>query len=471
MRKFFLIISTVLFISANLCAKDAETKKDLKLNDKKNNLKEKINLNYAIRRMLDYNGEFASEKKGLDKAQGMVDQASAGWFPKSDLTLLLAPIFEEKGNAISSNSNWSKWGVFTNAMLNVVQPIHTFGMISSYKKAAQHGYEVETYRIRTKQEELIYRLKQFYYGYQLANDLLDIVQEAKDKLGSAVKEAEDLLAKNKVKREDVYALKTHYSIIKTQHDEAVRSKYLASKALLWMLSYPSDEKLELEDEYLYPEEVDLKSESDYLVLTTDNRPELKMLYSGIEATKALWDAQRFQKRPMFFLGGFFNYSYSNVREKQQSAFAYDRYNSLSGGAAFGIRMNLDWWTINAVSKQAKAEYDKILTAKDTLTEGMMLQVKKAFGEARDYKNAIEYSKEGEDYASKWFMNAMIGYGMGFNDSEKLIDSLRTYFDMKVKHCMAIYNYNMALAELSKLTGREVVPGIKYNEPILSSSEE
>jgi outer membrane protein TolC len=338
-------------------------------------------------------------------------------------------------------------------------------MISSYKKAAEHGYEVETYRVRTKQEELIFRLKQFYYGYQLANDLLDIVQEAKEKLGSAVEQAEELLAKNKIKREDLYALKTHYSIIKTQHDEAERGKYLAAKALLWMLNYPSDQKLDLEDEYLYPEEVNLKSESDYLVLTTDNRPELKMIYSGIEATKALWDAQRSQKRPIFFLGGFFDYSYSNVREKQQSAFAYDRFNNLSGGGALGIRFNLDWWTINAVSKQAKAEYEKILTAKDTLTEGMMLQVKKAFGEARDHKKAIEYTKEGEDYANKWFMNAMIGYGMGFNDSEKLIDSLRTYFDMKVKHCMSIYNYNIALAELSKVTGKEVVPAIKYNEPL------
>ena len=425
----------------------------------------KMNMNTAIRRMLNYNGELASEKKGLDLAQGRKDQANAGWFPKSDVTVLLAPIFAERGNAIASTSDWSKWGVFTNAMLNVIQPIHTSGVISEYKKAAESGYEVETQRIRTKQDELIYRLKQFYYGYQLANDLLDIVQEARDKLGSAVEQAEDLLARNKIKREDLYALRTHYSIIKTQHDEARRGKYLAAKALLWMLSYPSDEKLNLEDEYLYPEDVNLKSESDYLVVTTDNRPELKMLYSGIDATKALWQAQVKQKRPMFFLAGFFNYAYSNVRDKQQSAFAYDRFNNLSGGGAFGIRLNLDWWTINAVSKQAKAEYEKILTAKETLTEGMMLQVKKAFAEARDYKKAIEYTQEGEDYASKWFMNAMIGYGMGFNDSEKLIDSLRTYFEMKVKHCMSIYNYNMSLAELSKFTGREVVPAIKYNEPL------
>lgn len=421
----------------------------------------KINLNYAIKRMLTHNGEVLSERKGIDLAQGRINQARAGWFPKTTLYLLGAPIFEERGNAISSVKNYSKWGVFADAMLEVIQPIHTFGVISEYKQAAEHGYDVETQRVRTKEEELIYRTKQFYYGYQLANDLVDIAQEAKDKLDDAVKTAEELLERNKIKREDLFTIKTYYAQMQTKADDALRGRDLAKKALVWTLGYPADTTIELEDEYLMPEEVEIKTEADYLASTMDNRPELKMLHSGIEATRSLWQAQVKQKRPVFFLMGAANAAYSNVRDKQNSTYSNDRYNGLSGAILFGLKFNLDWWTINAMSMQSKAEYEKILTVKETLQDGMMLQVKKAYREAVDYKKSIEYTKEGESNASKWIINAMMGYSIGVTQAKDLMEALKTYFESKINYCMAMYNYNMALADLTKNTGKEVVPSIKY----------
>ena len=421
----------------------------------------KLNLATAIKRVLGYNGEIASERKGIDLAQGRLDQARAGWFPKTTLYLLAAPIFEERGNALSSIKDYSKWGVFTEAMVEVIQPLYTFGMISEFKKAAEHGIDVETNKARTKEEEIIFRLKQFYYGYQLANDLVDIAQEAKEKLDSAVKTAEELLQQDKIKREDLYTIKTYYAQMLTKYDDALRGRDLAEKALIWTLGYEPDTKIELEDGYLNPEDLELKTESDYLASASNNRPELKMLSSGIEATRSLWQAQVDQKRPVFFLMGAGTAAYSNVRDKQNSTYANDRFNGLGGALVFGLKFNLDWWTINAMSKQSKAEYEKLLVSKDTLHDGMMLQVKKAYREAIDHKKAIEYTKEGEDNASKWIINAMMGYGMGLTQAKDLMDAMKAYFEAKINYCMAIYNYNMALADLTKNTGKEVVPTLKY----------
>jgi len=421
----------------------------------------KLNLATAIKRVLGYNGEIASERKGIDLAQGRLDQARAGWFPKTTLYLLAAPIFEERGNALTSVKNYSKWGIFTDAMVEVIQPLYTFGMISEFKKAAEHGIEVETNKARTKEEEIIFRLKQFYYGYQLANDLVDIAQEAKDKLDSAVKTAEELLQQDKIKREDLYTIKTYYAQMLTKYDDALRGRDLAEKALVWTLGYEPDTKIELEDGYLNPEDLELKTESDYLASASNNRPELKMLSSGIEATRSLWQAQVDQKRPVFFLMGAGTAAYSNVRDKQNSTYAYDRFNGLGGALLFGLKFNLDWWTINAMSKQSKAEYEKLLVSKDTLHDGMMLQVKKAYREAIDHKKAIDYTKEGEDNASKWIINAMMGYGMGLTQAKDLMDAMKAYFEAKINYCMAIYEYNMALADLTKNTGKEVVPTLIY----------
>lgn len=421
----------------------------------------KLNLNTAIERMIKHNGELASERKGLDFAEGRIDQANAAWFPKAELYLLAAPIFEDKGNALGTVKDYSKWGVFANVKMTVLQPLYTFGIISEYKKAAKSGYEVEIQKVKTKQAELVYRVKQFYYGVQLAKDLFDIVKDGKEKMDSAISKAEDMVKRNKIKREDLFSLKAYYAQITTRYDEAKRIYDLAKKALAWTIGLSVDSEIELEDETIIPEELDLKTQDEYVAETLASRPELKMLTSGIDATRSLWQGQAKQKRPVFFAMAYGNTAYSNVRSPQHNTYLNDPFNDLSGAFMVGFKFNLDWWSINALSKQSKAEYEKLVEAKDTLTEGMLLQVEKAYREAVDHKNAITYTKEGETNANKWMINAFLGYGMGFNEARDLTDSLKAYFEAQLNYNMSIYNFNMALADLTRYMGKEVVPSIKY----------
>lgn len=421
---------------------------------------EKISLSEAINRMLKYNGEMAAERKDIDFAQGRIDQARAALFPKSELYLLAAPMFKETGNALVSNKDYSKWGVFTNVKMTVIQPIYTFGIMSEYEKAAQKGYEVDTEKVRQKEAELVYRTKQFYYGLQLANDLFDVVKDAKEKMENVIDKSQTLLERNRIKREDLFALKTYYAIVMSKYDEADRARDLARKALCWVMGMALETDIELDYESISPEEVNLKPEGEYLADTVSSRPEIKMLSSGIEATEALWKGQYKQKRPVFFALGYGNLAYTNVTYPQHSSFANDPFNNMSGAVMLGFKFNLDWWNINALSKQSKAEYEKLLVSKDTLTDGMMLQVKKAYREAVDYKKAVGYTKDGQTNANKWMINAMFGYGMGFSKSD-LMDSLKAYFEAELNYNMSIYNFNMALADLTKYTGKEVVPSISY----------
>lgn len=447
-----LVFSSSLFCSENIIQVGPSGKGD----------KVKVSLTYAIQRTLNYNGELAGERRGIDLAQGRIDQARAALFPKAEVYLMGAPIFEHTGDALQSTSNWSKWGVFTTLRGTVIQPIYTFGVVDEYKKAAKSGYEVEENKIRGKEEDLIYRTKQFYYGLQLANDMVDLSGEAKEKMDAAVKKAEELLEEGKIKRVDMYALKTFYAQIKIKSDEALRGKYLAEKALVWVMGLPRDTHLILDEEYLYPQEQKIKDEEYYVSTAVETSPDLRMLASGIEATKALWQGQAKQKRPAFFGMGYAGISYSNVNDKQNSVFANDPFNNMSGAVLFGLRFNLDWWTINAMSKQSKAEYEKLLYSKDTLTEGKILQVRKTYREVLDYKKAVEYAEEGESNGNKWFMNAALGYGIGTSENvDDLIDAMKGYFEAKINYNMAIFNYNMALAELTRMTGKEVVSALKY----------
>ncbi|MBN1114729.1 MAG: TolC family protein, partial [Oligoflexia bacterium] len=403
----------------------------------------KINMSSAIKYMIKHSGELMSEKTSLTLAEGRIDQARAALYPKTEVLLLGAPLFEERGNAVSSTKDYGSWGIFGTLRLNVVQALYTFGIVGEYKKAARAGYEVAHGQVETKEADLVYRVKQFMYSMQLANDLFDLVKDGREKIESALKEAEDMVRRNRMKRESLFQLKTYYAQVLAQYDEASRGRELAELALKWTMGIPSGTTIEIEETSIVPEEVELKSLDNYLSEIVSSRPEMKMLTSGIEATRALWQGQAKQKRPVFFALGFANAAGSNVRDDQTSAYANDPYNDLNAGALVGFRFNLDWWSINALSKQSKSEYEKLLFAKDTLVEGMALQVKKAYKEAVDYKNAISYAEEGENNAKKWFLNAAIAYSMGFSEAKDLVESLKAWFEAQFNFNMAIYKYNMA----------------------------
>lgn len=424
--------------------------------------KKVFSLNDAIKHMIQYNGELASERTNIDLAQGRIDQARAGIFPKTELLLLATPIFEERGDAISTVKNYSRWGAFTAVKATIIQPIYTFGVLDEYRNAASKGYEVDTQKLKTKQAELVYRVKQLYYGLQLANDLCIVVVDAKNKMTEAIERAEEMLVRQKVKREDVFALKAYYAQVLTKSDEAERARDLAKKALAWTIGLEVDADYELDYQDIAPEDVELKAENDYVTELTVSRPELKMLDAGIEATKSLWYAQSKQKRPAFFFMGYGNLAYSNVRDDQKSAYANDPFNDVGFGFLFGLKFNLDWWTINSLAKQRKAEHDRLAVARDHLNRGMILELKKAYREVKDYKKAVSYNEEGQKNASKWMMNTMMSYGMGFNNEVNgLIDSLKAYFESELNYNLSIYQYNMALAELSRVSGREILSSIKY----------
>lgn len=420
-----------------------------------------LDLNTAIQMMIDNNGMYGASKKTIDYAKAKIEEARAAWYPKTEVTYLIAPIFEETGNALASNSDYSKWGVFTKIYGTVVQPLYTFGLISSYKSAALAYYDLEVARSNLTKNELVDQTKQFFYGLQLAYELIDVVEDAKSKLEGAIKTAEEKVLRNKMKREDLFALKTYNAKILTKVDEANRGKYLAKQGLAWILGLGLNTEVELEKPYIDPEKVEIKSEDYYIDLATKYRPEIKMIDSGLLATKNLWQAETFKKRPNLFLIGFGEYSYSNVRENQKSPFANDPYNNLGAGVALGLRFNLDWWSINAKAKQSKAQYEQLFVSKNTLTDGMKLQIKKAYRELIDCKKNLEYTEEGQKNAKKWFFSAIMGYSMGFTETDSLVKSLEAYFEAILNYYLAIYQFNVTLSNLTKVVGQEVVPSIKY----------
>src|ERR1700687_2879751 len=98
-----------------------------------------------------------------------------GILPVATATLITGPVPEAYGTILrSENSNRSLAGLgpFVRVDVNLVQPLWTWGQISSAKEAAQAGLEARELLVQDTLQQVQLRVIQSYWGISLATKLL-----------------------------------------------------------------------------------------------------------------------------------------------------------------------------------------------------------------------------------------------------------------------------------------------------------
>ncbi|MFM8270143.1 MAG: TolC family protein, partial [Pseudomonadota bacterium] len=220
----------------------------------------------------------------IEIARSQLDRAKAAFWPKASAGILGAPIFEETGDALNSKTNLNKWGPFLRGSIEFAQPIYTFGMLSSYEKAATSQITAKTELTQAKRNEVLYQAKEIYYGYLMACEFEKLLENLSGFLKEAVESAEDSQKdedqKGAVKPHDMYRLKTALDDLdqKTLYTDA--AKKTAERALGWL---SGTEFSKVAENSLSVPSYQKKSLEEYIQLSKANRPELKALPAGIQA--------------------------------------------------------------------------------------------------------------------------------------------------------------------------------------------
>ena len=105
-------------------------------------------------------------------------------------------------------------------------------------------------------------------------------------------------------------------------------------------------------------------------------------------------------------------------------------------------------------KQLKAQHDALLAKQEYAVRGIPMQVKKAYFSVLEQEKNIGYAKEGKKFAQKWFLHSGLGSAFGIGDVKDVLEGGYSMALMLNSYYQGIFNYNMALAELSKVTGME-----------------
>lgn len=381
-------------------------------------------------------------------------EARAARSPKFGFITYAAPAYKVSGGADYYHNDYSEWGYYYHAKVEARMPLWTWGKIDSYIAAAESGIRVAEAEAAQKRGDVVYDVKKYYYSLLLARRLKTTVDEVMDTLLEAIEKADALYqaGTGEVKRSDLEMLKIYLAEAENHRREAAKGIVLARLALMHKMGMAESPGFDIADTKLVPEKGELLPAAEYIAKAFDNRPEWKMLMNGMEARRQLINAEKADRRPLIFLAGEAAYNNSPVRDDQKNPWLYDPYNSFTGGVAIGAKFDLAPAAVNARIASKQADLDKLKEKEKFARGGIALQVRNAWETATAARGNIESSRRALDAAQRWVTAAALVYALGTATAEDALKGLAAKAKAEKDYFQAIFDYNMARADLSRSCG-------------------
>jgi outer membrane protein TolC len=337
------------------------------------------------------------------------------------------------------------FGIFDRVDATIIQPLYTFGKITSGKEAAAGGVKVDEARVNQKASDIIMKVNEYYYGFLLARDLKVLVLDVKEKLDSAKEKVEQQLAEESkyVDELDLLKLKTFGGVVERYFNEADKSVELAQNALGMTIGLEKTGDFEVADQHLKQETRPLFDLDTYIEKAKLYRPEFTQLREGLRARQALIRVAKSDYYPTFFAAFYLSYAVSSNRDYLNNPYVYDPFQHIFTGTFLGLKWNYNFGITSARVQSAQAEHDKLLETQAFADAGIPLQVRKAYLElveankiSRRRTNLILPPESGS--FRPWRTSTRR------REAKEIFEALRAYAENRSENYKAVYNYNLAL---------------------------
>ena len=202
--------------------------------------------------------------------------------------------------------------------------------------------EINQLDVTKKQNEIIFKLKEAYYGWQYALSLLDFVSETQKDLDQAIKALED----KKSKKEEILRLEVFKYQIEEKKIEIEKTVKLAQMGVGFYIGQnllpDRSSAISNEREWIEIDLRDLREFDYYLDLMKANYPDILKVGKGIQAKSDLLTSEKKSERPSFGALIKYDYAKTNQRTAQKNPFAYDPYNRSDVAVGVGITWDIDF---------------------------------------------------------------------------------------------------------------------------------
>jgi len=379
------------------------------------------------------------------------------YLPNMDFKFQTGFVPEARGDIFFSpdkQTDLDRLGPFFKLDLELIQPLFTFGKVTSAVNAAREGLNAQESQRDLILDELSLRVSQAYWGFasaqkveRLAADSQESYQQLLDEVQKRVSDPD-----SEVDDADLLEAKSLYFEVERIKQESIERMAIAKKTftiLLYLepgaevsiLAEPSPE-FGLEENVL----------NELITLAESARPDLHGLDAVANALQSRLEIAKSERLPNIFLVAGFNYAHAGNRQDQTNPFAVDNFNYRSIGAGIGLKWNPNFFQHNVEIQSAQAEYNAAQEKMKALKNAVGLEVTQAFFETKRNYNLLKAARESLDSTRTWLRVSYDNWEMGIGESWRLIRAYEAYYRMRTLEIEREYAFNTSLAKLGYVLG-------------------
>src|SRR2546425_2872362 len=419
-----------------------------------------LSLEDAVSLAVKNSPQIKEQQFGVLKRQSQRAQADAARFAQLEITAVVGPSPRARGNQINSPDSKTDpaiTGVFGLGTISLVQPLYTFGKIDSLREAAAHGIAVSQAQVNERATKVALLVYEAYYGYLLAVSLENLGLEIGDQLSSSLDKIRRRLAAGAPGVDNIDALKlqTFQGELEKQLNDIREGKALALAGLRTLLNLDPAEPIELADKGLDPQVRETGSLEQYITDARQMRPEFTQAREGVKAFEKLVDATKADYYPVVFFGVFGSVADATNRDRIRNPFVYDRLNDTAVAPVLGVQWKFNLGITAGKVEEAEAELGKIQQKQALAEQGIPFQVRQAYLEVQQHQANIEATRKGFRSGRQWLVTAASNFDLGVGPGKDVADAAAAYAKLRAEYFQAVYNYNLGLAKLDHVAGRDV----------------
>lgn len=416
-----------------------------------------LTLEQCIEKALELSPEVAEASYDIKRFEAKRLQAEAGYYPQIEILAITAPSPRARGDQVSSPDDSTDpviSGVFGRSEISLIQPLYTFGKLSSLKDAAESGVNVIEAERDKIASDIILRTKHLYYSIQLAKNLRGHIIDIKETILDALEKVEKRIEKGipTVDITDRYKLMTFLGEAEMRLNEVEKNLAVAKDALRTSIGMAGDVEFDIADEPFLPLNFPMIPIEEGIKRARQMRPEYIQLKEGIEAREALVEAERSNYYPIFFLGLKGSIASASNRDRLNNPFVFDEFNHTYASVFLGLKWSIDFGITRGRVMEAEAELRKLFEKKRFADDGIPLEVRKVYMDIEEARRNIKATESAHKNAKKWLVTALANFDMGIGEAKDVADAIEMYALTRADYLKVLYNERLSYANLLHVTG-------------------
>lgn len=395
--------------------------------------------------------EVSQARKGVQKNMGFLPTVSIDGYRVLDETLMelemppLIPGEEPTKVSLDFTKNYE-------FALQIVQPIFTGGKIWFSFKNAQIDLRIAKEKLKNSKKELILNVKKIYFNIQVMKELLKTHQESLQLAENNYQNVNQSYQLGMVSKYDLLRAELSMSSAKPKILNISKLLMMMESNLKVMLGIPDETEIQISGSLDYDKrQLDLANLVESALI---NRSEILQLKMEEMKTSNLLKMTWAQYIPDFSLVAAYNYRSDNLNFRAGN---WESFYSINLGVSFpiftGLRRSAEIGEMRVLRKMLKLNVKELSDATRLEVKDLYLTMKEEYENILLGLKNIETAREGVRIAE-------LNYQEGLISILELNTSISAMTQARVMYLQAIYNFNIALSTLEKITGVDLNGGEK-----------